>query len=192
MVHYKLLACLFVPFLLLTTWRASHSRRVSIKLPESVDQNAIIRALHDQQSFIKLNPVIIDVKQVPTKSKSFPAEWFQTTKTGDSIQTYMLNSIITVIPGLGPWGQKHIQFGTWLRNTESGIKTYADAPFGVSVGSQWMVQPDTMRGAEGWMLVVERTVECVWWLMPFVAYTYDGVHASVSRDLVNLAGNKEA
>jgi hypothetical protein len=149
MAHYKLIACLLVPFLLVANWRASHSRRVSIKIPESVDQNAIIRALHDQQSFIKLNPVIIDVKQVPTEPAAFEAEWFQTPKTGNPIQTYMLNSIITVVPGIGPWGQKHIQFGTWLRNIESGVKTYADAPFGVSVGSQWMVQPDTTYGAKG-------------------------------------------
>lgn len=44
----------------------------------------------------------------------------------------------------------------------------------------------------GWILVVERTVECVWWVMPFVAFTYDGVHASVGRDLLELAGMKGA
>ncbi|KAJ5995935.1 hypothetical protein N7499_012076 [Penicillium canescens] len=209
MVQYKHLACLLVPSLMMINWRASHSRRVSTKIPESVDQNVIIRALHDQPSFIKLNPVVIDVNQVPTDPATYEVELFQTSKTWDPIETYMLSSMITIIPWIGPWGQKHIQFGTWLRNTESGIKTYADAPFGVSVRSQWMVQPDTTRGAEGrnsgsifgifnahrdsgWMLVVERTVECVWWLMPFVAYTYDGVHASVGRDLVELAGVKGA
>lgn len=44
----------------------------------------------------------------------------------------------------------------------------------------------------GWILVVERTVECIWWVMPFVAFTYDGVHASVGRDLLELAGMKGA
>ncbi|KAJ5447359.1 hypothetical protein N7445_002180 [Penicillium cf. griseofulvum] len=188
MAHYKLLVCLLVLSLPILNWRASHSRSVSTKIPESIDQNAIIRALHDQPSFIRLNPVVSDINQVPTDPATYELELFQTPKTLDPIETYILRNVITIIPGIGPWGEKHIQFMTWLRNTKSGVETYADAPFGVSVGSQWMVLPDTARDAKGWILVVERTVECVWWLMPFVTCTYDGVHASVGRDLVRLAG----
>jgi len=209
MVQYKLLACLLVASLLTVNWRVSHSRSVSTRIPESVDPNAIIRVLHDQLNFIQLNPVIIGINQVPTDPATYENKWFQTSKTQDPIETYMISSMITIIPGIGPRGKKQIQFPTCLRNTESGIKTSADAPFAVSVGSQWMVQPDTTHGAagrnsgsffrmfnahgdSGWIIVVERTVECIWWLMPFVAYTYDGVHASISRDLVKLAGMKGA
>lgn len=38
---------------------------------------------------------------------------------------------------------------------------------------------------------VERTVECVWWMMPFVTYTYDAVHVSVGRDLLKPAGTEK-
>jgi hypothetical protein len=205
MVHYKLLACLLVLSLPMINWRTTHSRSVSTKIPDSVDQNEIIRALHDQPSFIRLNPVVSDIKQVPTDPATYELELFQTPKTSDPIETYILRNVITIIPGIGPWGEKHIQFMTWLRNTKSGVETYADAPFGVSVGSQWKVLPDTARDAEGrnsrslfgmfsahrdsgWILVVERTVQCVWWMMPFVTYTYDDVHASVGQDLIRLAG----
>lgn len=149
MVQYKLLACLFIPSLLMINWRVSHSRTVTTKIPESVDQNAIIRALQDQLGFIQMNPVIIDINQVPTDPAIYEDELFLASKTGGPIETYMLSSVITIIPWIGLQGEKHIRFQTWLRNTESGVKTYADAPFGVSVRSQWMVQPDTTRGAEG-------------------------------------------
>lgn len=149
MVQYKLLACLLLPSLLIINWRVSHSRTVTTKLPGSVDQNAIIRALHDQLRFIQLNPVVSNVYQVPTDPATYDVKFFQSPETKDPIETYMLSNVITIMPGIGSWGKKHIHFQTWLRNTEAGIKTYADAPFAVSVGSHWMVQPDTTRDAEG-------------------------------------------
>ncbi|KAJ5861912.1 uncharacterized protein N7529_009222 [Penicillium soppii] len=148
MVKWKLLACVLVLPSLMVNWRVSHSRTVTTKIPGFADQNAIIRALHDQISFIQINPVVTNVYQVPTDPATYEDELFLSSKTKDPIQTYVLSNAITIIPGIGPRGRKHIQFQSWLRNTESGVKTYADAPFGVSVRSQWMVQPDTTWGAE--------------------------------------------
>lgn len=86
---------------------------------------------------------------------------------------------------------------------EYGVRTKANAPFGVSVRSQWSVQPATTDVEKGrhvgffsgfgadkdieWTLSVGRTAECVWWIMPFVTYTYDAVHVSVGRDLLKPA-----
>ncbi|OOF99468.1 hypothetical protein ASPCADRAFT_503511 [Aspergillus carbonarius ITEM 5010] len=184
MAPYKLLTGLLVVSLLSVNWRISNTRRVSTKIPGSTDPNAIIQALHDHKTFIALNPVIVDLAQVPTDPVIYEDEWFQTPETQDSIETYMINSIITIIPGLD-WGKQNIRFPTWLRSFETGVKTKADAPFGVTVGSQLSVQPDNTGG---WMLVVDRYVRCVWWVMPFVAWTYDDVYANIARDLLKLAG----
>ncbi|KAL3475731.1 hypothetical protein BJX99DRAFT_259168 [Aspergillus californicus] len=186
MVQFRALICVLVGTLLAINWRVSHSRSITIRIPESIDPNAIIRALHDQLAFIRLNPVITNIQEVPTDTASYKDEWFQPVETRHPIKSYMLTSSITIIPGIGPRGKKHFQFQTWLGNTDSGVRTRADAPFGVSVESQWTVQYNAASGEEGWIMVVDRTVKCAWWLMPYVAHTYDGVHASVGRDLVML------
>ncbi|PWY89508.1 hypothetical protein BO94DRAFT_38548 [Aspergillus sclerotioniger CBS 115572] len=180
MVPYKLLTGLLVASLLSINWRISKTRRVSTKIPDSINPDAVIQALHDHKAFIALNPVIVDLTQVQTDPVIYENEWFQTPETQDPIETYMINSIITIIP-VSYWGKHHIQFPTWLRNTETGVKTKADAPLGVIVGSQLSVQPENTGG---WMLVVDLNVKCVWWVMPFVAWTYDQVYANIVRDLL--------
>ncbi|KAL4864285.1 hypothetical protein BDV12DRAFT_15283 [Aspergillus spectabilis] len=184
MVQYKLLACLLVGSLLTIKWRVSNTRTVTASVPQSADPDAILKSLHDQVGFIRMNPVITSINQVPTEPAINEDDWFSTAESHDPIETYMLTSKIVIIPGTGSWGEKQIQFGTWLRNTKTGVKTKADAPFGVSVRSHWTV----LKGSsELWELTVERTVECFWWVLPFVAYTYDDVHASVIRDLITAA-----
>ncbi|PWY69573.1 hypothetical protein BO70DRAFT_365846 [Aspergillus heteromorphus CBS 117.55] len=145
MVPYKLFTGLLVASLLSINWRISNTRRVSIKIPGSIDPSAIVQVLHDQKTFIALNRLIIESAQVPTDPAVYEDEWFQTPETRDPIETYNVNSIIRIIPGYD-WGKRHIRFGTWLRNIETGVRTKADAPFGVSVGSQWSVQPDNPGG----------------------------------------------
>ncbi|OJK02156.1 hypothetical protein ASPACDRAFT_1854147 [Aspergillus aculeatus ATCC 16872] len=177
------------------TWRVSNNRTVTTAIPASANPDTIRQLLQDQPLFIKLNPVVTGLSLAPTASERYEDEWLQTpAKAGTRtppIQTYLLSQAITVMPGAGGWGQKHIHFETWLRDTPTGVKTRADAPFGVSVASHWAVEPTALlsdsQGPQEWRLTVQRRITCVWWMMPFVAYTYDEVHASVIRDLIELA-----
>ncbi|KAL4876976.1 hypothetical protein BJY04DRAFT_222476 [Aspergillus karnatakaensis] len=181
MVQYKLLAFLVVGSLLTINWRASNTRTVTASIPDSADPKAVLTAIHDQVGFIRLNPVVTTVRQVDTEPEAHNDEWFNTAEADHPINTYRLGNAIKVIPGIGSWGEKQIEFGTWLRNTATGIKTKADAPFGVTVRSHYRVKKDDFSG---WVLEVERIVECSSLVMPFVTRTYDKVHADVIRDLI--------
>ncbi|KAL4888483.1 hypothetical protein BDV59DRAFT_196417 [Aspergillus ambiguus] len=193
-MQYRLLICLLAISLLTVNWRVSNTHIMTTKIPKSLKPDTVIQKLQNQMSFIALNPVINNITHISTDAAIHKDNWLSTRRADEPIETYKISSSITFIPWIGRLGQKNIQFRTWLRNTESGVKTKAEAPFGVSVRSQWSVQPATTLVVEDleWTLAVQRTVECVWWLMPFVAYTYDGVHASVSRDLVKPAGMEKA
>ncbi|RAK75335.1 uncharacterized protein BO72DRAFT_529477 [Aspergillus fijiensis CBS 313.89] len=180
------------------TWRVSNNRTVTTGIPASANPNTIRQLLQDQPLFIRLNPVVTDIDLAPTAPERYEDEWLKTTAEAGTrtapIQTYLLSQVITLMPGAGGWGQKHIHFETWLRDTPTGVKTRADAPFGVSVASHWAVEPTALlsdppspQGPQEWRLTVQRRITCVWWMMPFVAYTYDEVHASVIRDLIELA-----
>lgn len=206
MVQYKLLTCLLALSLLTVNWRMSDTHVVTTKIPDSIDPTAILKELQDQLSFIALNPVINGITHVPTDAAIYEDEWLSTSHTQDPIETYEISGAIAFIPGIGPLGQNGIQFRTWLGNMEYGVRTKANASFGVSVRSQWSVRPATTDVEKGthvgffsgisadqdieWTLSVERTAECVWWMMPFVTYTYDAVHVSVGRDLLKPAGTE--
>ncbi|PYH86740.1 hypothetical protein BO82DRAFT_397316 [Aspergillus uvarum CBS 121591] len=191
MIHFKLLTGLLVASLLSIPWRVSNNRTVTTIIPALADPETIRQLLQDQPLFIKLNPVVTGMSLVPTAPERYEDEWLQTAEAGPPIQTYVLSQVITMVPGASGWGQKHIQFETWLRDTPTGVKTRADAPFGVSVASHWAVEPTALlsdpQDPQDWRITVQRRITCVWWMMPFVAYTYDEVHASVLRDLTELA-----
>jgi hypothetical protein len=112
---------------------------VTASVPNSANPDAIVKSLHDQVRFIRLNPVITSINQVPTDPAINEDEWLSSADSQDPIETYLLTSTIVIIPVIGSWGEKQIHFETWLRNTETGVKTKADAPFGVSVRSHWTV-----------------------------------------------------
>ncbi|KAL5343996.1 hypothetical protein BJX70DRAFT_6061 [Aspergillus crustosus] len=185
MVQYKLLAGLLATSLLTINWRISNTRTVTFNVPGSANPDVILNSLHDQVGFIRLNPVITSINHLPTDPAENDDEWFSAAESDHPVETYILTSTIIVIPGIGPWGERKIEFATTLRNTKTGVKTKADAPFGVSVRSHWNILRDDL---DSWDLTVERTIECVWWVLPFVAYTYDDVHARVSRELITAAG----
>ncbi|PYH49292.1 uncharacterized protein BP01DRAFT_75307 [Aspergillus saccharolyticus JOP 1030-1] len=201
MVHAKLLTGLLVVACLLSIpWRISNHRTVTTGIPPSANPDTIRQLLHDHPFFIQLNPLITGLSIVPTAPERYEDEWLLPTaeekeeEGGTSpIHTYLLSQAIPMLPGAsGGWGQKHIQFETWLRNTPTGgVKTRADAPFGVSVASHWAVEPTASfsgrQDSPDWRITVQRRITCVWWMTPFVAYTYDKVHASIMRDLIQLA-----
>ncbi|PYI35336.1 hypothetical protein BP00DRAFT_492505 [Aspergillus indologenus CBS 114.80] len=194
MVQSKLLTGLLVASLLSIPWRVSNTRTVTAEIPASANPDTIRQLLQDQPLFIRLNPVVTGINLAPTAPERYEDEWLQTPEAEPPIQTYVLSQAITMLPGTSGWGQKHIQFETWLRDTPTGVKTRADAPFGVSVASHWAVEPTALlsdpqdpQGPRDWRITVQRRITCVWWMMPFVAYTYDEVHASVLRDLIELA-----
>ena len=149
MVQYKSLTCLLALSLLTVNWHMSNTHVVTTKIPESIDPTAIIRELQDQLSFIALNPVINGITHVPTDAAIYEDEWLSTSKAQDSIETYEISGAIAFVPGIGPLGQDGIQFTTWLRNMEYGVRTKANAPFAVSVRSQWSVQPATTDVEKG-------------------------------------------
>ncbi|KAL2827475.1 hypothetical protein BJY01DRAFT_229095 [Aspergillus pseudoustus] len=164
--------------------RTSNTRTVSFDIPAHVNPNAIIRLLHNHVGFIKYNPVVIDVTKVETNPIEYEDKWFLASATQPPIETYKLTSAITILPLIGRKGQKLIEFETSLQSTENGLRSKADAAMDVSVWSHWWVD---VGGERGPTLSVERTVECAWWLMPFVTSTYDGVHASVGKQLIDGA-----
>ncbi|KAL3488383.1 hypothetical protein BJX62DRAFT_212026 [Aspergillus germanicus] len=164
--------------------RTTNTRTVSFDIPADINPSAIIRLLHNHVGFIKLNPVVIDVTKVATDPIEYEDKWFLASATQPPIETYRLSSAITIVPLIGRKGQKLIEFETSLQSTENGLRSKADAAMDVSVWSHWWV--DT-KDEGNCTLSVERTVECAWWVMPFVTSTYDGVHASVGKQLIEGA-----
>ncbi|KAL4926339.1 uncharacterized protein BDV17DRAFT_293556 [Aspergillus undulatus] len=123
MARYKLFAALLVGSLLTVNWRVSNTRTLTTHNPELAGRGEILRVLHDHERFIQLSPVGTSLANVPTTPESYADDWFQTPETLYPIKTYSFGEAITVIPGIGSLGVKHIQFETLLRNTESGVKT---------------------------------------------------------------------
>lgn len=132
---------------------------------------------------------------MPTTDAAILADpYFSPPTETTPIKTYEVTEGVIIIPGIGEWGKKYITFPARFQDTESGLKTRADASAGVVVRAEWRVQAGGADGevdgeGEGvgyadWVLVEDVTVECSWWLMPFVKRSMEGAHRDICRKLV--------
>jgi hypothetical protein len=175
--------------------RSSHTFKVAVLIPDPLTPADIISALHIHSNCLTLQALTTGHKEIPTTNAAVLADpYFSPSADTSSIKTYEVTEGVIIIPGVGDWGKKFITFPANFQNTLSGLKTRADAPAGVVVRAEYNVQPggaDAEVDGEGqgigyaeWVLVEVATVECAWWLMPFVKGSMEGAHRDICRKLV--------
>jgi hypothetical protein len=191
------------------TDRSSHSRQFTTPIPTFLSDRDVITALHDHDNVLTLQALItghkeVDPENYPTvlTDPSFPAD-------RAPVKCYEVTEGVIVIPGIGDWGKKVINFPAWFQDTPNGLYVRADPPGGVMVRAEWRVEHagsssngdggdgnDTDEGVveeqAEFLLVEDLTVECVSWMMPFVRLTVEGAHRDICWKLVEkLAAEKQ-
>jgi hypothetical protein len=181
--------------------RSSHTFKVAVLIPDSLAPADIISALHIHSNCLTLQALTTGHKEIPTTDTAVLADPYFSPADSSSIKTYEVTEGIIIIPGIGDWGKKYITFPARFQNTPSGLKTRADAAAGVVVRAEYSVQPggaDAEVEGEGegigyaeWVLVEVATVECAWWLMPFVKRSMEEAHRDICRKLVTKVGRQK-
>lgn len=167
--------------------RASHSITVQVDIPPSLSPDRVIEALHFHLNVATLQPLVQNVKMIPpsqvegTYFGRAEEEFFNARP--DDLDHYEVTERITVVPGIGDWGKKDITFPARFQNTVNGIKSWADAPSGVTVHADWIVKPQEGKRGQ-WVLEEQATVECAPLLMPFVRKTFVGAHSDICQRLL--------
>lgn len=95
------------------------------KLHASVSEETIIAKLHDHESMIKQNPLVIHYERCPSPADA-PDEghvWFA------------LTDRINYLPGV----QGKVHYRASFQNTPRGLRTHVCAPLGVEIWNEWTV-----------------------------------------------------
>ncbi|OCL04655.1 hypothetical protein AOQ84DRAFT_441941 [Glonium stellatum] len=173
--------------------RSTHNLRVAAHIPDFLTTVDVIEALHNHDHCLTLQALTKGHQEIPTNDEAASDPYFSPEHIG-KIKTYEVTEAITIIPGIGEWGRKYITFPVCFQNTPSGLKTRANAAGGVVLHAEYLVLPggaDSEVDGEGegvgdaqWVLVEDITVECSWWLMPFVRSTMETAHRDIVRKVV--------
>lgn len=175
--------------------RASHTVLVQVDIPPELPPDQVIDALHNHFNVMTLQPLVQSVKAVP-RDQIQGAYMGRTEETHfdaspEEIHHYEVTEKIVFVPGVGDWGKKDITFPARFKNTMSGIKSWADAPAGVTVQADWTVKPQ--EGKRGrWLLEEHAIVECSSYMMPFVRKSIDAAHAEICQHLLDRVTSLKA
>ena len=187
---------------------SSRSRQFTTPIPTFLSDKDVITGLYDHNNVLTLQALIIGHKEVDTEN--YPAAltdpyFFPADRAAAPVKCYEVAEGVIVIPGIGDWGKKFINFPAWFQDTPDGLHVRADPPGGVMVRAEWRVEhAGSGGGGDGsdtdgveeqveFLLVEDLTVECASWMMPFVGMTVEGAHRDICWKLVEkLAAEKRA
>jgi len=181
----------------------SRSCQFTTPIPTFLSDKDVITELHDHNNILTLQALIISHKEVDPETHhtvlsdpSFPAD-------PAPVKCYEVTEGLIVIPGIGDWGKRFINFPAWFQDTPFGLHVRAHPPGGVMVRAEWRVEhagsggggdgsdTDGVEEQTEFLLVEDLTVECASWMMPFVGMTVEGAHRNICWKLVEkLAAEK--
>lgn len=170
--------------------RPSHSITVHEDIPSYLTPDDVIKSTHDHLTLAQLQPLVTAVRAIPADEVNFT--WFGRAEEeyfgedAKNIKHYMIEEIITFVPGIGDYGKKLLKFPARFANVPNGVKGWADAPSGVSVASHFeVIEKEGVPGA--WILQEKATVECSSLLMPFVRRSFTGAHQAMCKEIIAKA-----
>ncbi|BDD55780.1 hypothetical protein MPDQ_007356 [Monascus purpureus] len=211
--------------------RASHSLTITTPIPPTLPPARVISALHNHTAILSLQALTTDYKDIPlsqlaaaeiTQADAYfqPVYSIDPTTSSNNLKQYLATEAIPIIPGAGDWAKISLSFLVWFQDTQSGVRTRADAPAGVVVRAEYTVQTRQSQdqdlgvglGSSGassnnnannndsettgdhyanassdsseWVLVENVSVECNWFLMPFVKRQMERAHRDICRRVI--------
>ncbi|KAF2704743.1 hypothetical protein K504DRAFT_389678 [Pleomassaria siparia CBS 279.74] len=177
---------------------AKHNLHVAALIPGHLTPDDIISALHDHSTILTLPTANISHTHIATTDPSVESTiqkdtyWYPADL--HPISTYSVTQAVTMIPGIGPRGTKHVTFPASIQSTPLGIKTLSDAS-GVILRAEFRViaggADDGEVEGEGegigfadWVLVEDVEVQTSWYMMPFVRGATEDTHKDICRKVI--------
>jgi hypothetical protein len=172
-----------------------HSLHVSALIPSHIEPSVVIAALHDHNTCLTLQALTTGHKKLPNTAIETRKDPYWFPPDLHPITTYEVTECVTFMPGVGDWGKRYLTFPSCFQNTNTGLKTHADAPAGVVVRAEFRVVQggagDGEVDGEGqgvgyadWVLVEDVEVTCSWWMMPFVRRNMEGAHRDICNKVI--------
>jgi len=154
--------------------------------------------LHEHENLMLVQPLTTKYAPMPsTPDDTLKNPYWGEKGFRETIKTYMVSESITIIPGIGEYGRKVIQFPASFQDTSDGVRTIALAAAGVIAKSHFRVMPvrsdqetnNTLKGEQGthWILRETAQVECAKCLMPIVKGNYEKAHRDLCSRLLEKA-----
>ncbi|KAF2264986.1 hypothetical protein CC78DRAFT_532845 [Lojkania enalia] len=174
---------------------AKHNLHVAALIPPHLNPEDVIAALHDHNTCLSLQALTTGHEKLPETNPETKKDTYWYPVDLHPVHTYSVTECVTVLPGIGEWGKKYINFPSCFQDTPHGIKTRADAPGGVTLRAEFRVikggADDGEVEGEGegigyaeWVLVEDVEVQCAWWMMPFVRKSMEGAHRDICKKVV--------
>jgi hypothetical protein len=126
------------------SWRTSFHTEVKTPVPEDIDAKAVIKAFHDHDFIIRMQPIVTR-HEVRDRDPD----------TGKL--TYDVWEHISLLP-FGLW-KREIQFTTAFTNKKDGTTTAIEAPMGFYSEATYTIKPGPTWDGEGGGWIIEESIE---------------------------------
>ncbi|KAK9234919.1 hypothetical protein V1525DRAFT_411496 [Lipomyces kononenkoae] len=178
-------------------FRSSYAFQIAIPLASHVNPENTIRALHDHDKFLSLNPLMTGYREV--FSGLDKVDTYFAAPDVSPIKSYEVTEAITIVPCVGSSGKMVIPFLAHIQNVDSGMKWRVNAPLGVVLKAEFIMQrelidseePGEPRDGSDWFLIENATLECAGWYMLFVKQRIEGAQRNICRELVEMMERPE-
>lgn len=159
--------------------RVTQSLHISVPIPIDVPSKTIIHLLHDHETLLSLQPLVVRTEKLPDKPDSAP-----------DMERYSFTESIPILPFLGTWGYKESTSTAELRDVETGVEGTAHAPAGIVVGVRWVVEEENAGEQEqeaaraGRVLREDLNVECAAMMMWFLKGQVETSHREMCNRII--------
>jgi hypothetical protein len=184
--------------------RTTHAFTVSQEIPPHIHPSTVVAALRDHPSIIRHQALVTDHRPISLPHPSYPTIPDSATVLQDDLYVshppnlptplcpYEITEVITIIPGVGNWAKKTLNFVTIFQDTEAGSKARAVAPGGVVVRSNFKVEQNWEGYNQyGWRLSEDVSAECATLLMPFVSGQLEKAHREIVAKILAQVEEQE-
>lgn len=148
----------------------THRVTRSSALPSTVSAPSVIAILHDHDSVVRLNPLVISATDIPAPDHA--------SAENKALPWKKVVDEISYLPA-GMW-KGSVEYEACFKDLENGVKASVWAPMGLTTSSAWTVAEEEVTG-EGPRLVLKEECEtrCSFLMMPFVKKTQSDAHETM-------------